>query len=87
MGCHHQRNSPKCCNDPLSRHRLWAANFGEVWFLNPLVWLSGGAWAADLCSLGMGAVLEGLIITAELVDGPNVAYISLLLEGRVRGVS
>ena len=30
---------------------------------------------------------ERLIITAELVEGPNAAYISLLLEGQVRGVS
>ena len=27
---------------------------------------------------------ERLIITAELVEGPNVAYMSLLLEGRVQ---
>lgn len=30
---------------------------------------------------------ERLIITAELVEGPNAAYISLFLEGQVRGVS
>ncbi len=23
-GCHHRRNSPKCCNDPLSWQHLWA---------------------------------------------------------------
>ncbi len=30
---------------------------------------------------------ERLIITAELVEGPNAAYISFLLEGQVRGIS
>ena len=24
-GCHHPRNSPKCCNDPLSWQHLWAS--------------------------------------------------------------
>ena len=54
------------------------------------VWVTddreGGWLTLTTCNPKFSA-RERLIITAELVEGPNVAYISLLLEGRVRGVS
>ena len=46
-----------------------------------------GSWLTMTTCNPKFSARERLIITAELVEGPNVAYISFLLEGRVRGVS
>ena len=54
------------------------------------VWVTDdreGSWLTMTTCNPKFSARERLIITAELVEGPNVAYISLLLEGRVRGVS
>jgi len=54
------------------------------------VWVTedreGGWLTLTTCNPKFSA-RERLIITAELVEGPNAAYISLFLEGQVRGVS
>ena len=46
-----------------------------------------GSWLTMTTCNPKFSARERLIITAELVEGPNVVYISLLLEGRVKGVS
>ncbi len=46
-----------------------------------------GSWLTMTTCNPKFSARERLIITAELVEGPNAAYISLLLEGRVKGVS
>jgi len=54
------------------------------------VWVTDdreGSWLTMTTCNPKFSARERLIITAELVEGPNVAYIGLLLEGRVRGVS
>ena len=54
------------------------------------VWVTDdreGSWLTMTTCNPKFSARERLIITAELVEGPNAAYISLLLEGRVRGVS
>ena len=54
------------------------------------VWVTedreGGWLTLTTCNPKFSA-RERLIITAELVEGPNAAYISFLLEGQVRRVS
>ena len=46
-----------------------------------------GSWLTMTTCNPKFSARERLIVTAELVDGPNAAYINLLLEGRVDGVS
>jgi sortase A len=43
-----------------------------------------GSWLTMTTCNPKFSARERLIITAELVEGPNAAYISLLLEGRVK---
>ena len=54
------------------------------------VWVTedreGGWLTLTTCNPKFSA-RERLIITAELVEGPNAAYIGFLLEGRVKGLS
>ena len=54
------------------------------------VWVTDdrdGSWLTMTTCNPKFSARERLIITAELVEGPNVAYINLLLQGRVKGVS
>ena len=46
-----------------------------------------GSWLTMTTCNPKFSARERLIITAELVEGPNAAYISLLLEDRVKGLS
>ena len=46
-----------------------------------------GSWLTMTTCNPKFSARERLIITAELVEGPNAAYISLLLEGRIKGAS
>jgi len=54
------------------------------------VWVTDdreGSWLTMTTCNPKFSAQERLIVTAELVDGPNAAYISRLREGRIEGVS
>jgi len=55
----------------------------DIWVTDDRV----GSWLTMTTCNPKFSARERLIVTAELVEGPNLAYISLLLEGRVRGAS
>ncbi len=59
----------------------------KVWNSQPVTEDREGGWLTLTTCNPKFSARERLIITAELVEGPNAAYISLFLEGQVRGVS